>query len=85
MEGHVQGQIQVKEYDQKIKKGLVLKYWVNPSKRGGMDGVFRGLAGLLLGISRGRSLTEIPSNSPANPRKSLSFLTLFIGFTFYFK
>ena len=29
--------------------------WVNPSKRGGMDGVFRGLAGLLRGISRGRS------------------------------
>ena len=29
--------------------------WVNPSKRGGMDGVFRGLAGLLRGISRGKS------------------------------
>ena len=27
--------------------------WVNPSKRGGMDGVFRGMAGLLQGISRG--------------------------------
>ena len=25
--------------------------WVNPSKRGGMDGVFQGLAGLLQGIS----------------------------------
>ena len=25
--------------------------WVNPSKRGGMDRVFRGLAGLLRGIS----------------------------------
>ena len=25
--------------------------WVNPSKIRGMDGVFRGLAGLLLGIS----------------------------------
>ena len=35
--------------------------WVNPSKRGGMDGVFRGLAGLLRGISRGRSPREIPS------------------------
>ena len=26
--------------------------WVNPSKRGGMDVVFRGLAGLLQGISQ---------------------------------
>ena len=24
--------------------------WINPSKRGGMDGAFRGLAGLLRGI-----------------------------------
>jgi hypothetical protein len=29
--------------------------WVNPSKRGGMDGVFRGLAGLLRGIFQGQS------------------------------
>ena len=28
--------------------------WVNLNKRGGMVGVFRGLAGLLRGISRGR-------------------------------
>ena len=34
--------------------------WVNPSKRGGMNGVFQGLAGLLRGISRGRSPREIP-------------------------
>ena len=27
--------------------------WVNLSKRGGKDGVFQGLAGLLQGISRG--------------------------------
>ena len=33
-------------------KGL---YWVNPSKRGGMDGVFQGLAGVLQGISPGKS------------------------------
>ena len=33
---------------------------VNLSKRGGKDGVFRGLAGLLRGISRGRSPREIP-------------------------
>ena len=26
------------------------QYWVNPSKRGGMDGVSQGLAGLLRGI-----------------------------------
>ena len=30
-------------------------YWVNPSKRGGIDGVFQGLAQLLRGISRGKS------------------------------
>ena len=30
---------------------FILIYWVNPSKRGGMDGVFQGLAGLLQGIS----------------------------------
>ena len=37
--------------------------WVNPIKREGMDGVFRGLAGLLRGISRGRSPREIPRPS----------------------
>ena len=30
--------------------------WVTPSKRGGMDGVFRGLAGLLRGKSQGAAL-----------------------------
>ena len=30
-------------------------YWVNLSKRGGMDGILRGPAGLLQGISRGPS------------------------------
>ena len=34
-----------------LKKFLPSMYWVIPSKRGGMDGVFRGLAGLLRGIS----------------------------------
>ena len=52
--------------------------WVNPSKRGGMDGVFRGLEGLLRGTSRGRSPREIPRSSPASP-------TLLLGFTFYLK
>ena len=31
---------------------FTLTDWVNPSKRGGMDGVFRGLAGLALGKPR---------------------------------
>ena len=39
------------------------EYWVNLSKRGGKDRVFRGLAGLLRGISRGRSPREIPRSS----------------------
>ena len=37
-------------------KGLyfhIIKEWVNLSKRGGKDGVFRALAGPLRGISRG--------------------------------
>ena len=53
---------------------IVFSSWVNPIKRGGMDGVFQGLAGLLRGISRGRSPREIP-NIP----------TLLLGFTFYLK
>ena len=28
---------------------ILVRHWVNPSKRGGMDGVFRGLTGLLQG------------------------------------
>ena len=44
--------------------------WVNPSKRGGMDGVFGGLTGLLRGISQGQTLREIPRSSPASPRKA---------------
>ena len=37
--------------------------------------VFRGLAGLLKGN---------PEEQPASPRKTLSFLTLLLRFTFYF-
>ena len=59
--------------------------WVNLSKRGGKDGVFRGLAGLLRGISQGRSPREIPKSSPASPRKTPSFPTLLLRFTFYFQ
>ena len=60
-------------------------YWVNPSKRWGMDGVFRGLAGLLRGISQGQSQREILRSSPASPRKTSSIPTLLLGFTFYLK
>ena len=59
--------------------------WVNLSKRGGKDGVFRGLAGLHWGISRGQSPREIPRSSPASPRKTPSFPTLLLRFTFYFQ
>ena len=37
--------------------------WVNPSKRGRMDGVFQGLAGLLRGISRRRSPRAKPEGN----------------------
>ena len=60
-------------------------YWVNPSIRGGMDGVFRWLAGLLRGISRGQSPREIPRSSPASPRQTPPIHTLLLGFTFYLK
>ena len=49
--------------------------WVNPSKRGGMDGVLQGLAGLLRGISRGRSPREIPRSSPASQMRTPLILT----------
>ena len=46
--------------------------WVNPSKRGGMDGVFRGLAGLLGGI---------PEKQPCQPKENPRIYILFqIGF-----
>ena len=61
------------------------KYWVNLSERGGKDGVFQGLAGLLRGISRCRSPREFPKSSPASLRKTPSFPTLLLGFTFYFQ
>ena len=63
----------------------IISYWVNPTKRGGMDGVFRELAGLLRGISRGRSPREIPRSSPASPRKIPSIPTLLLRFTFSLK
>ena len=58
--------------------------WVNLSKRGGKDGVSRGLAGLLRGISQGRSPREILRSSPISPRKIPSFPSLLLRFTFYF-
>ena len=45
--------------------------WVNPSKRGGMDGVFQGLAGLLRGISRGQNPRDIPRAKPEGNREEL--------------
>ena len=50
---------------------LTLEAWVNPSKRGGMDGVFQG-------ISRGRSPRKIPRSSPASPRQTPHIKTLHI-------
>ena len=41
-----------------IKSSKVVNDLANLSKRGGKDGVVRGLAGLLRGISRGRSPRE---------------------------
>ena len=52
---------------------LARQSWVNLSKRGGKEGVFRELAGLLRGISRGQSSRKILRSSPATPRKTLSF------------
>ena len=61
------------------------KNWGNLSKRGVMDGVFWGLAGLLRGISWGRRPRESPRSSPVSLRKPPSFLTLLLRFTFYFQ
>ena len=55
--------------------------WVNLSKRGGKDGVFQGLAGLLRGISRGAALPA--RESPILPD---SFTKIYILFsTCFFK
>ena len=59
--------------------------WLNPSKRGGMDGVFRGLALLLRENSWGQSPREILRSSPASSRITLSFPTLLFGCTLYLK
>ena len=58
----------------------VFTYWVNPSKRGGMDGVFQGMTGLLIGISGGQRPREIPRSSPANPVHPDSFTRIYILF-----
>ena len=60
-----------------------LRGWVSPSKRGGMDGVFQGLAGLLWGISQGQSPSEILRSSPTSLRKTLSLPTLFLDLHFF--
>ena len=48
-----------------------------------MDGVLRGLAGQLQGIFRGQSRRKILRSSTASPRKTLSFPTLLLKFTFF--
>ena len=57
------------------------KYNVNPSKRVKMDGVFLGLAGLLLGIFLGFCSLEIPWSRPASPRKTPSIPPLLLVLT----
>ena len=69
----------------RIKAFDYLADWVDSSKRGGMDAVLRGLAGLLRGISRERSQREISRSSPASLRKTPSIPTLLLRFTFYLK
>ena len=54
------------------------KYNVNLSKRVGKDGVFLGLAVLLLGIFLGFCPREIPRCSPASPRITPSFPPLLL-------
>ena len=56
---------------------------VNPSKRVGIDGIFLGLEGLLLGISLGLCPREIPRSNPASPRKTPSIPPLLLGLTQY--
>ena len=51
------------------------------NKRVGKDGVFLGLAGLLLGISPGLRPREIPRSSPAFPQKTPSFPPLLLRLT----
>ena len=48
-----------------------------------MDGVFLGLAWLLLGISLGLCHQEIPRSSPASPWKTPSFPPLSLRLTQY--
>ena len=53
----------------------------NLSKRGGKDGLFQGLAGLLRGISRGREQPCQPEENPVLPDSFTQIYILFlIGF-----
>ena len=54
---------------------------VNQSKTVGIDGVFLGLAGLLLGISLGLCAQEISPSSPASPWKTPLIPPLLLGLT----
>ena len=59
--------------------------WVNLSKRGRKDGVFRGLAGRLRGISGGQRPRELPRSSPASPVLPDSFIQIYILFQIGFR
>ena len=50
--------------------------WVNPSKRGGMNGVFRGLAQLLRGKSQGAAL---PARGKPPPSFTWNYILFKIG------
>ena len=51
---------------------LLSIYWVNLSRKRGMDRVFQSLAGLIKGIFQGQSQREILGSSRVSPRKTLS-------------
>ena len=58
-------------------------YWVNPSKRGGMDGGFQGLAGLLRDFPRAKpegNPEEQPCQLEENPVHPASFTWFYILF-----
>ena len=60
-------QTSIFENSEKTTKMAYFKYNVNPSNRVGMEGVFLGLAGLLLRTSLRLRPWEIPWSGPACP------------------
>ena len=61
------------------KLSVVSLAWVNPSKRGGTDGVFERLAGLLRGWAQGNP-EEQPCQTEENPALPNSFTQVYILF-----